>query len=82
MKISKNFCISSLSYQLGYANKMNIYELKKLIKDYDKRFISNLKKFDEEFYPTINDLLGTWTNLEVFVQSAFAQQQMEVLPSK
>ena len=74
--------LQGLSYQLGYANKMNIYELKKLIKDYDKRFISNLKKFDEEFYPTINDLLGTWTNLEVFVQSAFAQQQMEVLPSK
>ena len=49
MKISKNFCISSLSYQLGYANKMNIYELNKLINDYDKRFISNLKKFDEEF---------------------------------
>ena len=49
MKISKNFCISSLSYQLGYANKMNIYELIKLINDYDKRFISNLKKFDEEF---------------------------------
>ena len=69
--------LQGLSYQLGYANKMNIYELKKLIKDYDKRFISNLKKFDEEFYPTINDLLGTWTNLEVFVRSAYDQQQME-----
>ena len=69
--------LQSLSYQLGYANKMNIYELKKLIKDYDKRFILNLKKFDEEFYPTINDLLGTWTNLEIFVRSAYSQQQME-----
>ena len=74
--------LQGLSYQLGYANKMNIYELKKLIKDYDKRFISNLKKFGEEFHPTINDLLGTWTNLEVFVQSAYAQQQMDSLSSQ
>ena len=74
--------LDSLSNQLGYANKMNIFELKKMIKNYDKRYIMNLNKFDQEFCPTINDLLGTWTNLELFVRSAFAQYQMEQSPSK
>ena len=53
-----------------------------MIKNYDKRYIMNLNKFDQEFCPTINDLLGTWTNLELFVRSAFAQYQMEESPSK
>ena len=74
--------LDSLSNQLCYANKMNIFELKKMIKNYDKRYIMNLNKFDQEFCPTINDLLGTWTNLELFVRSAFAQYQMEQSPSK
>ena len=56
--------------QLGYANKMNMRELKKMIKEYCLRYIDNLKKFDEEFFPTINDLTGTWTNMEIFINTA------------
>ena len=56
--------------QLGYANKMNMRELKKMIKEYCVRYVENVKKFDAEFYPSINDLVGTWTNLETFVMSA------------
>jgi len=56
--------------QLGYANKMNMRELKKLIKDYCVRYVENVKKFDEEFYPSINDLIGTWSNMQTFVMSA------------
>ena len=56
--------------QLGYANKMNMRELKKMIKEYCVRYIDNLKKFDEEFFPTINDLTGTWTNMEIFINTA------------
>ena len=56
--------------QLGYANKMNMRELKKLIKEYCVRYVENIKKFDEEFYPSINDLIGTWSNMQTFVMSA------------
>ena len=56
--------------QLGYANKMNMRELKKIIKEYCVRYVENAKKFDEEFYPTINDLIGTWSNMQNFVMTA------------
>ena len=56
--------------QLGYANKMNMRELKKMIKEYCVRYVDNVKKFDEEFYPSINDLVGTWSNMDTFVMSA------------
>ena len=62
--------------QLGYANKMNIYELKKMIKIYCKRFLENFRNFDKEFYPTINDFLSTWSNMELFIQSSYSQLQM------
>lgn len=42
--------------QLGYYNKMNIHELKKMIRKYVGKFVKNLEGFDEEFYPTINDV--------------------------
>ena len=42
--------------QLGYYNKMNIHELKKMIRKYVQKFVKNLEGFDEEFYPTINDV--------------------------
>ena len=53
--------------QLGYANKQCMRELKKLIRIYCKRYVENVKKFDEEFYPTINDLIGIWSNLQNYV---------------
>ena len=42
--------------QLGYYNKMNIHELKKMIRKYVQKFVKNLEGFDEKFYPTINDV--------------------------
>ena len=56
--------------QLGYANKQCMRELKKLIKEYCMRYVENVKKFDEEFYPTINDLIGIWSNLQNYVMCA------------
>ena len=56
--------------QLGYANKMNIVELKKMINEYCVRCINNIKNFDAEFYPTINDFITSWSNMETFVMSA------------
>ena len=42
--------------QLGYYNKMNIHELKKMIRKYVQKYVKNLEGFDEQFYPTINDV--------------------------
>ena len=49
---------------------MNMIELKKMIKEYCIRYVENIKTFDAEFYPTINDMVGTWSNMETFVMSA------------
>ena len=62
--------LMKIYHQLGYANKMNMRELKKMIKEYCVRYVENVKQFDIEFYPSINDLVGTWTNMETFVMSA------------
>ena len=65
-----NLNLEKMSNQLGYANKMNMIELKKMITEYCTRYVENIKNFDLEFYPTINDLVGTWSNMETFVMSA------------
>ena len=65
--------VEKIYNQLGYANKMNMMELKKMIREYCVRYVENIKQFDLEFYPTINDMVGTWTNMETFVMSATMQ---------
>ena len=65
-----NLNLEKMHNQLGYANKMNMLELKKMIKEYCTRYVENIKKFDIDFYPTINDLIGTWSNMETFVMSS------------
>ena len=65
-----NLLLEKMSNQLGYANKMNMMELKKMINEYCVRYVENIKQFDIEFYPTINDMIGTWSNMETFVMSA------------
>lgn len=51
-----NQTVKLLYNQLGHVNKMNIQELKKIIKIYCTRFVDNFKAFDAEFYPSINDV--------------------------
>ena len=62
-----NLLLEKMSNHLGYSNKMNMLELKKMIKEYCTRYVEDIKQFDIEFYPTINDLIGTWSNMETFV---------------
>ena len=64
-----NLGLEKLYNQLGYANKMNMQELKRLIKEYCIRYVDNIKTFDAEFYPSINDLIGIWSNLQTFVMT-------------
>ena len=65
-----NLNLEKLSNQLGYANKMNMIELRKMVNEYCTRYVENIKQFDMDFYPTINDMVGTWSNMETFVMSA------------
>ena len=70
--IADTKALERLHNQLGYANKMNLRELRKLIKEYCVRFINNMEAFNTGFYPTITDLLNTWTNVENFVRTSQA----------
>ena len=56
MCYKENQSLKLLYNQLGYVNKMNIHELKKMIRKYVQKFLKNLETFDENFYPTINDV--------------------------
>lgn len=58
--------VESLHHQLGYANRNNIDELKKMINRNSLRFIANMKLFTNEFYPTLNDSLNVWTQLATY----------------
>ena len=64
-----NLALEKLHNQLGYANKMNMLELKRIIKEYCVRYVENIKTFDTEFYPSINDLIGIWSNLQNFAMT-------------
>ena len=72
-----NANLEKMRNQLGYANKMNMVELKKMIDEYCTRFIDNVKTFDVDFYSTINDTIGSWTNMETFVASIAMQIEIQ-----
>lgn len=55
--------LENLHQQLGYANKMNMNELKKMTEAHAIRFIENMKSFSEEFYPTLSDGINVWSAL-------------------
>ena len=59
--------LENIHKQLGYANKMNMEELKKLIAINSKRFTDNMKTFSENFYPTLNDGITVWTTLTSYI---------------
>ena len=61
--------VESLHKQLGYANKNNIEELKKMINRNCRNFLKNVKLFTEEMSPTLNDSLNLWTEMATFLDS-------------
>ena len=70
MCMEDNRNLEKIHNQLGYANKMNMKELRKLIRIYCTKFVDNIAEFNKGFYPTINDLLTTYTNMETFVMTS------------
>jgi hypothetical protein len=69
MCLLDNLNLKIMENQLGYANKMSAKELDRMLNEHCTRIVENVRKFDSDFYPTINDMLGTWTNMEKFVMS-------------
>ena len=61
--------VNNMSIMLRYANKKNMDELKKLMANYQERFINNVKLFANNFYPTLNDALNVWTEVAATVKA-------------
>ena len=69
MCTSESHIVNNLGIMLRYANKKNLDELKKLIGNYQERFINNVKLFANNFYPTLNDALNVWTEVAATVKA-------------
>ena len=61
--------LENINNQLGYANKMNMRELKKLVKEYSVRFVDNIATFAQGLSQSINDTEAIWNNLDNFVKT-------------
>ena len=61
--------VNNLRIMLRYCNKKNLDELKKMVNNYQERFINNVKSFANNFYPTLNDALNTWTEVAATVKA-------------
>ena len=66
MCTKETLSLENLKKQLGYANKCNIDELKRLIKKYADMYLNNIITFAERMYPTLNDALNVWTTIAAF----------------
>ena len=65
----ETYLVNNMSIMLRYANKKNMDELKKLMTNYQERFIDNVKLFANNFYPTLNDALNVWTEVAATVKA-------------
>ena len=59
--------LEGIHKQLGYANKMNMEELKKLIARNTVRYVNTVKEFTNEFYPTLTDAITIWSTLNGYI---------------
>lgn len=78
LKKDKNYALSvmctretkileNLKKRLGFANRTNIEELKNMIKINCAKYMSNLKSFTEEFYPSLTDGINVYSSVQMFV---------------
>ena len=61
--------LKNIYNQLAYATKMFMKELNKILsKKHSILLVENIKAFNEEFSPSVNDLTSACSNLKSFVQ--------------
>ena len=77
MCFNENKIMNQLYNQLGYVNKMNMHELKKMILRYVNKFVHNFESFNKDFYPCLNDGIGIWSEIEAFVKSIHEREQIK-----
>ena len=61
--------LNSLGNTLGFYNRRNMQELKKLMKNNCNKYMNDLKVFTDNFYPTLTDALTVYTSIQMFVNS-------------
>ena len=59
----------NLGNTLGFYNRRNMQELKKLMKNNCNKYMEDLKVFTDNFYPTLTDALTVYTSIQMFVNS-------------
>lgn len=59
--------VDNLRDLLGYANYSNTEELKKLIGKSSLNLLKSIKEFTKQLYPSLNNGLNIWTELETFL---------------
>lgn len=59
--------IENIHKQFGYANNMNMEELKRMINNNSDKIVKMIKEFAEEFYPTLRDSISVWTSLNTYI---------------
>lgn len=61
--------LDRLRKQVGYFNRMNMEQLKKMITSHCERFSENNKQFSEQFYPALTDGISIWTGFTTFASN-------------
>ena len=61
--------VANMGNTLGFYNRQNMQELKKLMKNNCNRYMLDLKTFTDNFYPTLTDSLTVYTSMQMFVNS-------------
>ena len=58
--------LENIHKMLGYANYMNVEELKRIINNNSKKFVDITKEFANKFYPSLNDGITLWSTLNTY----------------
>ena len=61
--------VANMGNTLGFYNRQNMQELKKLMKNNRNKYMLDLKTFTDNFYPTLTDSLTVYTSIQMFVNS-------------
>ena len=59
--------VENIHKQLGYANYMNVIQIKNKIENNEKKLVEITKDFAEKFYPSLNDGISIWSTLNTYI---------------
>ena len=59
--------VENIHKLLGYANFMNVTQLKNKIEQNEKKLVEITKEFANKFYPSLNDGITLWSTLNTYI---------------